>query len=205
MENPEVLPGGLERHEVIRIPPEHSQMRVSFDVGLGKQLSYMDFDVDAYTQYLQDRQVDQADINRLSVNVSRAGLYTTAGYRGGHIEVWMGKFAKSAVVDKAIYHESEHFIDDMRGMRGKYVNYWIGANVSLRAAGASGIVAATALYAGGELADVPVLNETVAPPTFVMAGILLLGGTALYRLSPPERRAHRAAAAEHVPMVSIEK
>ncbi len=160
---------------------------VSFDIGLGKKYSYVDFDYNAYQREVNDMGGTRTDFENAKILFKDQGISTTRGSYSPVDESIVVKL--SSKTNQVLAHETRHYIDHQRGQLDK--TRAISANLSYAAT----IVADIALFSMIALSALP---ETTSVGRFGDDWIdetraIQLGAAMsflyLYYLSPAEIRA----------------
>lgn len=169
---------------------------VLFDIKLGRQLSYIDFDAEAYAAYLDRRGLSDEQIAATTVHFQAKQLnpFPVSDYIHtiGTCNVNVTPWRRASTLDKAVYQETEHHIDTVNDNASPvYLN--VIANGGLLS-GVSSILVGDGmlLLAAERIAPLEVLQGTG-----IALSCLGIACTAIsrivYSLNPGERRAHRAA------------
>ncbi|HWZ65246.1 MAG TPA: hypothetical protein VNX65_00430 [Patescibacteria group bacterium] len=167
--------------------------QVTFDIGLGQKVEYIDFDTDIYAEHLRTSGLSDTDIANTSVrfcsdiNASNVERY----YPGtGRIEVDLGS---GRSMNKAVIHGTQHRIDDAHGLLNES-----SGNVQANLYRARKLLAGAAMLAAG--GDILAAANDLLEPALVYASafvaiVLQLGAISTFAfdaLQPDERRALRA-------------
>lgn len=178
--------------------------QVSFDTRLGKQVGEIDFDTEAYADYLRGRGLTEDQIGHTAVDFEHRPILGTIGPKSLYdsqdgIKVHVTPFMSGKKASKAVYHESEHHIANLTNTRSP-VALTAASNLSYLGGMAGSVVGAGLMGAGNVLAHPEVFNT--GKGTVIGALAVLALGRAIYASNPEERRAHKAAH-DKPPLVKI--
>ena len=172
---------------------------VSFDIGLGKLVDYIDFDYAAYNRHLEERGLSEGAISETSVRIESVdtaervrrimGLGRHGAYGRGQVRIKIGKSVDEDKANLLLRHETQHRVDDVNGTittAGEIGNFM---------SNATGSLSMLTLNAGAvywEATNPGELPTDMSSPALKMMAIGL-GGIALsrfyYYASSSERRA----------------
>jgi hypothetical protein len=173
-------------------PTPDSWPQVSFDIHLGERTSNLEFDTQAYADYLRERGLNDQEVADTRLHFAKASNpFKGGGYdeKTKILTVNMRPFPLGSIpaANELIYHETEHHIDDLHGALKE--ESWALAKV-----GAALGVGAISLAAVGIAAR----NNEVLYAALALdgaAGASIVGKLAAYRLSRQERVARSVAKA----------
>jgi hypothetical protein len=166
---------------------------VSFDVELGKRLSFIDFDYAGYAQYLQKRGLTDEATEAGHIRFGRIPLYSqTIGlYDMGTHDIFVGIKAWSSQkrVNLILAHETEHKIDNIAGNIGEQEAVY--QHKMIRNAKA-GVVTAIAGF-GCKIFGETIKNGAVESSGLIIGGLGLVGiylSGRSYEKTAHEKHAH---------------
>jgi hypothetical protein len=167
---------------------------VSFDINLGRQIEWIDFDYVAYTNYLQQKGLSTQDIEETSIHfmVDQLGD-EMGGYDSGikTMEVYYICIGKDQDVEKSLAHETGHRIQDALGEFNWVSNLINATQHTLQNLGAATTIAGSIAVGAGAVEHASDVKEAGAIASASGMGFILLSQL-IYTLDPSERGARRA-------------
>ncbi len=190
------------------LPAETAWPEVSFDIRLGDQVDYIDFDTAAYVDYLREKKLTAYEVDNTSVKFhaakakSRLRTAIDGGTPRGRYDpykhkahIMVNERSTAEDLSNTLAHETEHYIDDIKG---GITSLNVAVNGSSKLIGLIGspITQGVTIGAGNIylLATRSPTSELLVFDAAVSVGAIALSLTSsfLYKNNGPERRAYQA-------------